>query len=82
MAARPGRRRREPWKLALNLSGSAAVGGILFALVGAWLAAALTFSFGLLAALAAGGLLRRERARSSRPSASVGARSAVRGGRR
>jgi hypothetical protein len=81
MAAGSGRGRGEPWKLALNLSGTAFVGELLFALIGAWLAAALTFSFGLLSALAAGSLLRRKRASPSRRSA-ISARSPVRDGRR
>jgi hypothetical protein len=39
-------RRREPWRLALNLSVTAAGGGILFILVEAWLAAWVTFALG------------------------------------
>jgi hypothetical protein len=42
-------------------------GGLLFALIGAWLAAALTFAFGLLSALLSDWLLRRAGAKTPRP---------------
>jgi hypothetical protein len=45
--------RHESWRLTLNLSLTCLVGGALFALVGAWLAAWLTFGGGLACALAA-----------------------------
>jgi hypothetical protein len=59
--------RREPWRLALNLSVTAAVGGALLLIVGAMVAAWITFGFGALCAGAAGLLLRRNRDRP-RPS--------------
>jgi hypothetical protein len=56
---RPVRSRQEAWRLFLNLSLTGFAGGLLLALIGAWLVAALTFAFGLLAALLSGWLLRR-----------------------
>jgi hypothetical protein len=47
------RPRHEGWRLALNLALTAAVGGLLFALIGAWLAAGITFGAGILCAAAA-----------------------------
>jgi hypothetical protein len=60
------RRRREAWRLALNLSGTAAVGGLLFLVIGSWLAAWIVFGFGALCAGAAGLLLRREQPHATR----------------
>ena len=60
-AARP---QREPWRLAVRLSVTAAIGGVLFVLVGALLAAWIAFGFGALCAAAAGVLLRRHGHRS------------------
>jgi hypothetical protein len=57
MSAR--RTRPEGWRLALNLSGTAFVGGVLLILVGAWLAAWLTFAFGIACAALAWVLQRR-----------------------
>jgi uncharacterized membrane protein YjjP (DUF1212 family) len=48
---RPSRARQDTWRLFLNLSLTGFAGGLLLALIGAWLAATLTFAFGLLAAL-------------------------------
>jgi membrane protein implicated in regulation of membrane protease activity len=56
---RPLRPRQDAWRLFLNLSLTSFVGGLFFALIGAWTAAALTFAFGLLLALAAAWRLRR-----------------------
>ena len=56
-----GRRQRDKLsKPALNISFCCAVAGFLFVLIGAWLAAWLTFASGTLAAVAAALLLRRE----------------------
>jgi hypothetical protein len=59
---------REPWRLALRLSMTAAVGGALLLVVGAMVAAWVTFGFGALCAGAAGLLIRRgdDQSRSSR----------------
>jgi zinc transporter ZupT len=54
------RQRDKLWKPALNVSVCCAVAGLLFVLIGAWLAAWLTFALGALAAAAAALLLRRE----------------------
>jgi hypothetical protein len=57
MATAPGgRHSREAWRLALRLSGTAFVGGVLFALVGAFAAAAITFSCGVACAVIAAAL--------------------------
>jgi uncharacterized membrane protein YjjP (DUF1212 family) len=56
---RPVRSRQEAWRLFLNLFLTGFAGGLLLALIGAWLVAALTFAFSLLAALLSGWLLRR-----------------------
>ena len=58
---------REALRLALNLSLTAAVGGVLFIVVGALLAAWITFGFGALCAAAAALLLRRHDHRSPKP---------------
>ena len=55
---------REAWRLAVRLSVTAAVGGVLFILVGALLAAWITFGFGAVCAAAAGVLLHRHEHRS------------------
>jgi hypothetical protein len=55
------RRRQESWRLALNLSLTAFACGVLFLVVGAWLAAWLTFAFGIGCVSFAGWLLRRRR---------------------
>lgn len=55
---------REAWRLALNLPLTGAVGGVLFVLVGALLAAWIAFGFGALCAAAAAVLLRRHDHRS------------------
>jgi hypothetical protein len=65
----PPRARQDVWRLFLNLSVTGFAGGLLLALIGAWLAAALTFALGLLSALLSGWLLRRAGARTRRPSA-------------
>jgi hypothetical protein len=57
------RSHRELWRLALNLSATAAVGGALLLAVGAMMAAWITFGFGALCAGAAGLLIRRNRDR-------------------
>lgn len=57
---------RQAWRLALNLSLTAAVGGALFIFVGALLAAWITFGLGALCAAAAALLLRRHDHRSPR----------------
>ena len=54
-----GAPQREAWRLAIRLSLTAVVGGVLFILVGALLAAWITFGFGALCAAAAAVLLRR-----------------------
>ncbi len=54
-----GGEQRAAWRLALNLSLTAAVGGVLFILAGALLAAWITFGVGALCAAAAAVLLRR-----------------------
>jgi hypothetical protein len=54
------RQRDKLWKPALNVSACCAVAGFLFVLIGAWLAAWLTFASGALAAVVAALLLRRE----------------------
>ena len=51
---------REAWQLAIRLSVTAAVGGVLLVLVGALLAAWITFGFGALCAGAAAVLLHRK----------------------
>jgi hypothetical protein len=53
------RPRREGWRLALNLSVVAFVGGLLFVLIGAWTSASATFAFGVVCAAVAALLLRR-----------------------
>lgn len=58
---------REAWRLAGRLAAIAAVGGVLFVLVGALLAAWITFGFGALCAAAAGVLLHRDEHRSPHP---------------
>ena len=58
--------RRQAWRLALNLSLTAAVGGALFIFVGALLAAWNTFGFGAVCAAGAALLLRRHDHRSPR----------------
>ena len=58
---------REAWRLVLNLSLTAATGGVLFILVGALLASWITFGFGALCAAAAAVLLRRHDHRSAKP---------------
>jgi hypothetical protein len=63
-------RKRETWRLALNLSIAAAAGGILFVLVGAWLAAWITFALGACCAGVAGMLLRRDERSARAPAAS------------
>jgi hypothetical protein len=60
-----GGERRHAWRLAVNLSLTAAVGGVLLLLVGALLAAWITFAVGALCA-AATALLRRHDHRSPR----------------
>ena len=55
--ARTARQPREPWRLAVRLSVTAAIGGVLFILVGALLAAWIAFGFGALCAAAAAGVL-------------------------
>jgi hypothetical protein len=57
--AKAATEQRQAWRLAVNLSVIAAVGGVLFILVGALLAAWITFGFGALCATAAALLLRR-----------------------
>jgi len=59
--------RRQSWRLAFNLSVTAAVGGVLFVLVGALLAAWITFAGGFVCAAAAAILLHRRGDRSPRP---------------
>jgi hypothetical protein len=59
-----GGEQRQAWRLALNLSVTAAIGGVLLILVGALLAAWISFGFGALCAAAAGVLLRRHDHRS------------------
>jgi hypothetical protein len=59
-----GGEQRQAWRLALNLSISAAIGGLMLVLVGALLAAWISFAFGALCAAAAGVLLRRHDHRS------------------
>jgi len=66
---RPARAQQDVWRLFLNLSLTGFAGGLLLALIGAWLAAGLTFAFGFLSALLPGWLLRRAGARTPRPSA-------------
>ena len=51
--------RREGWRLALNLSVLACVGGLLFLLIGAWTSASATFAFGVACAAIAAILLRQ-----------------------
>ena len=63
-STRSSHRRQEAWKLTLNLSLCALIGGLAFALIGAWPAAWITFAFGTLCALAAGLLLRRREPRA------------------
>lgn len=58
---------REAWRLAVRLSLTAAVGGVLFILVGALLAAWITFSLGAVAAVAAAVLLHRHDRRFPTP---------------
>jgi arsenate reductase len=55
---------REAWRLAIRLSVTAAVGGLLFILVGARLAAWITFGFGAVCAVAAAMSLHRHDHRS------------------
>ena len=50
--------RRPLWRLAANLSVIAAVGGVLFLVAGAFLAAWMTFGFGAVCAATAALLLR------------------------
>jgi hypothetical protein len=71
--------KRETWRLALNLSITAAAGGILFILVGAWLAAWITFGLGACCAGVAGLLLRRDERASRAAAASAGPRPIRRG---
>jgi hypothetical protein len=59
--ARARRARRESWRLALNLSSICILGGVLFLLIGAWIAALGTFAAGLACAAAAAVLMRRRR---------------------
>ena len=59
VAGRP-EARQPVWRLALNLSMTAAVGGVLFVLVGAFLAAWITFGFGAVCAVIAGLLVRHD----------------------
>jgi hypothetical protein len=61
-----GGERQPAWRLAVNLSLTAAVGGVLLILVGALLAAWIAFGFGALCAAAAALLLRRHDHRSPR----------------
>jgi hypothetical protein len=58
---------RDLWRLALRLSMTAAVGGALLLVVGAMVAAWITFGFGVLCAGAAGLLIRHDE-NQSRPS--------------
>ena len=51
---------REGWRLALNLSVIAFVGGVLFVLIGAWQSTFATFLFGVLCAGVAAVLIRRK----------------------
>ena len=51
--------RREGWRLALNLSVVACVGGLAFVLIGAWTSASATFAFGVACAAITALLLRR-----------------------
>jgi hypothetical protein len=60
-------RRRELWRLALNLSVTAAVGGLLLLAAGAIAAAWITFGLGALCAGAAGLLIRRSNHRARLP---------------
>jgi uncharacterized membrane protein YfcA len=55
------RQRSETWRLALNLSVVAFVGGVLLLLVGAWASAATTFVFGVVCAAVALLLVRKSR---------------------
>jgi hypothetical protein len=55
----PTRPRREGWRLALNLSVVAFVGGLVFLVIGAWTSAFATFAFGVVCAAIAAAVLRR-----------------------
>jgi hypothetical protein len=53
------RPRREGWRLALNLSVVACLGGLLFLLIGSWTNASAAFAFGVVCAAIAALSLRR-----------------------
>ena len=65
--SRAGAPQREAWRLAVRLSLTAVVGGVLFILVGALLAAWITFGFGALCAGFAGVSLHRHEHRAPHP---------------
>jgi membrane protein implicated in regulation of membrane protease activity len=67
----PRRVRPGAWRLFLNLSWTACASGLLLALIGAWLAAAITFTVGLVSALMAGWRHRRASSKTPPPNAKV-----------
>jgi hypothetical protein len=63
-----GAEKKQPlWRPAVNLSVIAAMGGVLFVLVGAFLAAWITFGFGAVCAAVAAMLLRRHDHHPAKP---------------
>ncbi len=59
---------RQPvWRLAVNLSAIAAVGGVLFVLAGAFLAAWITFGFGAVCAAIAALLVHHDHHHPAKP---------------